>query len=458
MKRYNASLVIAFLIIISTGAHARDIYVSPTGSGSSFTLSSPGSAQSGLQAAQPGDTVYFMDGVYKDTTNSWEYAFNYVQSGTSGNPITIKALNRQRAIVQRTSPWNPAIGIQGRNYVIIDGFKSEGMLQLHGCNYSIIRNCEVTKGSAQGNGSDVSLNWGINIQASNYCTVQNNYVHDMDDTGNHSHNTACIMVYGGSDYNTIEYNTVDGGGNNIYNAFGTKAGGMDDNIWRFNFGSNCTAGFIAMGNTGDSNYTRRNKIHNNVIINTDWFFESHHGSEDWQIYNNTFYNGTHFFNYGYYAQTSSVCPRNHYIWNNVAVAVSNIYRREQSSTPTWSLFNAYSDYNQAYNASRWGTWSGGYYGPLGTWVSSAGSDSHSITTNPGYLNAGGTSAADYKRSSYPANGRGGSYASVIGAYITGDETIGYTASGESPVTPPPPSPIDTTPPASPTGVTTTIIN
>jgi hypothetical protein len=54
-----------------------------------------------------------------------------------------------------------------------------------------------------------------------------------------------------------------------------------------------------------------------------------------------------------------------------------------------------------------------------------------VNTNPGFLNTSGlwNTPSDWKRTSYIANGRGGAYASVMGAYIIGTETIGYTTEG-----------------------------
>jgi hypothetical protein len=57
-----------------------------------------------------------------------------------------------------------------------------------------------------------------------------------------------------------------------------------------------------------------------------------------------------------------------------------------------------------------------------------GAEVNSVTTNPGFVNTSGTYAnvSDFKRSAYTANGRGGAWSSVMGAYITGNEQIGAT--------------------------------
>jgi hypothetical protein len=107
---------------------------------------------------------------------------------------------------------------------------------------------------------------------------------------------------------------------------------------------------------------------------------------------------------------------------------------------------AYADYNAYYGGGYWNlNYNDQYnYNTLTDWRTATNLDSNSIISNPLFVNAGGTSPEDYKlQAGSPARiGRGGSYASVMGAYITGSETIGYTAS-ES---------VDTTAPAAPSGL------
>lgn len=459
MNKYVVLVLSTVILFISSGLYARDIYVSPSGSGTVYTQVSPGTAKGGLALARAGDTVWFMDGTYRDTASTWQYAFNTSASGTSGNPITLKAVNRGAAIFQRNSKSVPAIGIQGRNYIVIDGFKVEGAIQIHTVNYCTVKNNEVIYGFIQG--GDTSLNWGINAQTANYCTIQNNYVHNLDNSGNNGHNSACIMLFGGSDYNVIEYNTVDGGGSVIYNAFGTKGGGMDDNIWRYNFGRNCGGtGFMAMGSTDGTSATYRGKVYQNVIINTPYFFESYRSGRDWQVYNNTAYNITTMYNLQW--ETGAELPTGNTFYNNIGHTLGRVYYRD-TSTPTWtssaSSFFTYINYNQMYNVkSGWSGGAGTANTSLTQWqaaVTSISGDAKSFTTNPGFVNAGGSTADDYKRTSYPSTGRGGSYSSIMGAYITGDEMIGCT-SGDAPQSDDTPS-VDTTAPATPTEVTTTIV-
>jgi hypothetical protein len=117
---------------------------------------------------------------------------------------------------------------------------------------------------------------------------------------------------------------------------------------------------------------------------------------------------------------------------------------------------AYSDYNGFSGNSVWNMdWSTDY-ASLGNWRAATTYDDNSVTTDPGFVNAGGTAAADYKRTSYTANGRGGSYALVMGAYITGNELIGYQAGNLPAQNNPPSAPTLVSPANNQSGLGTTV--
>lgn len=466
MKNYLPIVFVALFAICSVDVQARDIYVSPTGSGTSYTSGSPGTAKGGLDLAQAGDTVYFLDGRYTDSTSTWEVAFNTARSGASGNPIYLKAVNRFGAVLVRKASSVPAISLQNRSYISIDGFKTEGSLQVYYCNNITVKNCEVTKGSCQG--GDTSLNWGLAVQASNYCLIQNNYVHDMDNSGNHLHNSGCIMLFGGSSCsnNVIEYNTVDGGSTNIYSAFGTKGGNYANNVWRYNFGRNCYgAGFLLIMATQGSSNVINNSFHHNVIVNTPVMFEADSGGGPNYVYNNTFYCGAKTVQgktvkfMGDYWENGKLTGqpyaiRDLEIYNNLAFNGTMGYNRSTAPTGWISEWFNYCDYNQFYNYTYWAKGSTTTY-TLATWRTASTADgipcdTHSTTNTAGFVNAGGTTAEDYKRTSYITSGRGGSYPAVVGAYVSGNETIGCSFSGSAPVT-------DTTAPGKPVNIRATVV-
>jgi len=403
-------------------------YVSPTGSGSDFTYENPGDAKAGIALAEAGDSVIFLDGVYIDSASTWECAFNVSRSGTEGNPITLRSYNPRGAILTRRNSWMPSIAVEHFDYITIDGFLSEGMIHALDAHHTIVKNCEVIKGSIQG--GDTSLHWGIGINASSNCLVQNNWVHDMEDIGNHGHNSACIMVFGAytdnlTNDNVVEFNTVDGSypngdPDNIYCAYGAKSGFVHRTIYRNNFGRNCYATFFDIASSGDTGYNDGWEVYQNIGVDCNTLFYSYDGSRNISIYNNSFY-GTQFMHKPDYSPNPTVEDRNFKIFNNLFVG--NYYMAVERSSVDWSYLLEYSDYNRGQANTTWG-WSYNGNMSLATWRTTTGKDTSSSDTTPNFVNAGGHTPEDYKRSSYPTDGRGGEYSNVMGAYITGTEEMG----------------------------------
>jgi hypothetical protein len=82
------------LLAILSGASAKDIFVSPTGSGSG-TLDAPyGSIQSAVNAAKAGDTIYLRKGTYAPTTN-----IQFKTSGSKGSPITVRPYQSEKVVI-----------------------------------------------------------------------------------------------------------------------------------------------------------------------------------------------------------------------------------------------------------------------------------------------------------------------------------------------------------------------
>src|SRR5512147_646721 len=77
-------------------AAAATYYSSPAGSGTTCSSASPCSLATGLGKLAAGDTLLLKDGIYYS-------GITVGVSGTSGNPVTIKAENDGRAIVDGQS-------------------------------------------------------------------------------------------------------------------------------------------------------------------------------------------------------------------------------------------------------------------------------------------------------------------------------------------------------------------
>ncbi|KAL3601337.1 hypothetical protein FPOAC2_05594 [Fusarium poae] len=84
----------AILLALLAGADAKDIFVSPTGTGSG-TLASPyGSIQSAIDAAKAGDIIYLRQGTYAPSKN-----IQVKTSSAKGSPVVVKPYQNEKVIV-----------------------------------------------------------------------------------------------------------------------------------------------------------------------------------------------------------------------------------------------------------------------------------------------------------------------------------------------------------------------
>ena len=430
-KKIFIGIAIALLVLFfKNNVFATTYYVAQNGpnandSNSGSETSPWRTLKHATQVVVAGDTVIVKEGVYIDTTASLNNmrVFDLVNSGTEGNPITFRSEPPLAATLRRNATYLGAFGTMEKSYIIVDGFKVEGAIGFRLGSHNEIRNCEVTLGSIMWN--DVSLHWGIWLQNSDHALVENNYVHDMTkNLGNSSHNSACIMTYGDSSDSILQYNTVDGNYNYLY-GFGTKAGYEDRVKWRYNLAKNCSVAFLAMGRDGTGT-SYDCEVYQNVSINSTIGVEFERDTDGWLIYNNTIYGAEKFLNVVFDDDIDIN------VWNNIAVSSDTglvYYAGYETGFPFSTVFE-YCDYNNytgtysrfAYRETRPTI----LYTTLSDWQNNEYFDANSSTNDAQFVNAGGTDPADYKRLSYSKDGRGGPYAYVRGAYITGEEVIGYT--------------------------------
>ncbi len=167
-------------------------------------------------------------------------------------------------------------------------------------------------------------------------------------------------------------------------------------------------------------------ISQNVVVDCSSGIGLNGGDGNFTIVNAKVYNNTIYGSGSNAGIESDGYSRNAEIYNNIIMNTSGSQLRYYTgeSMPTIS------DYNDFYRTSGSLAWNLNYatnYSSIATWRAVTGFDTNSIAANPLFVNAGGSTAADYKRTSYPADGRGGAYSNVMGAYITGNEVIGYVA-------------------------------
>jgi len=432
-KRLRKLFITLFLVAVGVyggNAVAATYYVSPTGSSSwpsCTSQSSPclaGSTTTGkaFLAAGAGDTVYFLDGTY-NPGNAPSYSVPAWNPATNGG--TFKAVNVGGATIVHNTV-GPAIGSNGRTSITWDGFnitKVGGgggyITAFFNANNSTIQNCDLT-GIATTQTGNVTC---IFAQDTSGLKVKNNKLHG--NTGS-SQNYTGITLYSITS-STIENNDVYGNVTGIFD----KDGGAN-NVFRYNFiHNNATSGFLLGKESGGQN-PYNEQIYQNVIINHSNALEIQlsNGSASYiYLYNNTIYNASNGINgWGSYNVDHLEICNNIFSGSGVQIRFLSGYT------------NVYTDYNDLYNITTSGQINFTTYSTISNWRTALGGcpgtgrECNSITTNPSFANAGGSTAADYKRISYPTNGVGGAYPTIMGAYITGNELIG---SGNKDVPSPP---------------------
>ncbi|HJX18609.1 MAG TPA: right-handed parallel beta-helix repeat-containing protein [Acidiferrobacterales bacterium] len=424
----------------AVSAHAADYYVSPDGTAAWADCSgatplngtSACSWQTAMANAVADDMVYFRGGTYHvGTINNIAELANMrpANSGAPGRPITFIAYPGEVPNITGTvvNGSNAAyFGCAYRDYIIWDGFAAT--MQIYtiadgssaetwtwgswDSNYCTIRNSNFT-GVHQPYYNNTSF---VRVERSNYALIENNYFHDLTATASVSVNAAAVYIFRSS-YTTVRNNTMQ----NTYGGVFMKLGVMDYTDIHNNFIYNPTnaghAGIQITNITGPSI-----RFHNNIIAGYRTAVEimaSVTASTDGLfVYNNTtIYSGNDTHD-GINVGTP---------WAGVEV-FNNIIMNFSPSLRYFDGVVSYSNYNNFYRPAG-NVWNRNYatnYTSLGAWTEDTGFDANSITSDPLFVNAGGASPEGYKRTSYPQDGRGGAYATVMGAYITGDEVIGYS--------------------------------
>jgi hypothetical protein len=399
--------LIAFISVFvgwGTNAFAAELYVD-----------SSNSFKTALAAAMPGDTIIVRCGQYTDATADTQGGFNPARSGTAQAPITIKSETLGCAVLRPRNNNVVALGIRERQYIVVEGFKVEGLLALNGTSFSTLQNNEVTVGGLLW--GDVSLHWGIGVHtASHNNTIRNNRVHSMGNFGNKEHNTAAIMIGFNVRNNVIENNEADGGNGAVFSAFGQKGGDIVGNTWRNNIAKNAKAGFLGMGSTNGDLFSTNNIYYQNIAVNVEDAFRLDHNVNGWSIYNNTVYNVTLFLH-----SITGPSNANIRLWNNLVYQAVVAYDRDGATTSSFGLLTE-SNYNMFHRVTRMGSWNwgSGTIASLSSWKS-IGFDANSTSADPLFVAA---VQGNFKlQAGSPAKGVGKGGVD-IGAYPTGFEVIG----------------------------------
>jgi hypothetical protein len=457
-------IITVFILLLFTGiSQAADYYVSPTGSAqwsACANINTPCSGKTAMENAVAGDVVYFRGGVYNpiaDPVQQWldmpeqfRYqlpVWNPSHSGTEGNPITFKAYSGETPEILDAPAGSAVLGAYRRDYIILDGFTAtlidedplsndthlvSQLIRFDESLHSVIRNCDF-QGTKFGRHTNNAL---ITIQRSHYMLIESNKLHDnngLQDTDpefkEYAVNTNAIINFWSSDI--IIRN------NDIYNNYiGIWDKGAERNnqyyhnhIWGgSDYYTSCKQGIFMRATLNVQGPATGVRAYQNVIRNCGVGVQiedvSYHDFPEVKVFNNTIVgNDSYHNNAGIFVADNA---KNAEIFNNIIVGYP-VQVRYYTGTSTIVSYSNYNDFYSASAIKRWSLdWSSDY-NTLDLWRAATNFDINSIESNPQFVNPGGTNPIDYKlQPNSPARiGRGGSYATVMGAYITGNETIGY---------------------------------
>jgi len=267
-------------------------------------------------AAMPGDRVAVRAGTYAEQLAP-------ARSGSAARPITFHAYNGE--VVALTG--SPAIRLQDRDHVVIDGFTADNTqwLEANGADHNVIRNCIFSRSPATGTTGNVRfitshynriLNCTLSegndnlilidsdhnlvegctfasarhalwaIKCGDFNVLRNNTfnnpdqkigeIYDCDDVG-----AAGIVQSNATKRNLVEHNKFErtGAGGNEKN--GIQYAGQNGIIRRNVFESNFGGGIGLSGYGGEASFCVGNRVYHNV------FFKSSFGGVNFSTFNGT---------------------------------------------------------------------------------------------------------------------------------------------------------------------------
>ncbi len=189
-----------------------------------------------LEVLQPGDYLYFRGGDYAIKGCSGGYwALGYIRparSGAPGNPITIKAYQKEKVQLNYVSGSQPAMGNDAKEYVRFFGFSFNAI----GIMLTVGAGVEVAYNDFLGRDipNNTDNNESVSIDGATSAWIHHNKIHGSKGTGE---NNAGIKVYRGKNL-IVENNYVY---DNICGIFDKESG--TNNTYRFNFVTQNTTEF-----------------------------------------------------------------------------------------------------------------------------------------------------------------------------------------------------------------------
>ncbi|XPS75160.1 hypothetical protein M3J09_007267 [Ascochyta lentis] len=223
--------VVAFAVLTGTSL-AKDIYVSPTGTGTGSVTAPYGSIQSAVNAAVAGDNILLRAGTYKPTTN-----IQITKSGSRISPITLRSYDTEKVVIDGEA-------LPGTPYGLDESLpnKERGILHIEKGDYWKFYNLELINGPYGVYARNASHNYYELI------TTHDNYETGFQLEGASSNNTVLYLDSyrnrdprkNGESADGFACKSGEGEGNILRNA--RLWDNVDDGLDLFMFGSPCHRG------------------------------------------------------------------------------------------------------------------------------------------------------------------------------------------------------------------------
>jgi hypothetical protein len=407
---------------------------------------------------QPGDTVLIHE---KDDGT----AYSYYPIGGGDKKARYTLMMKTDRVVWRAAPgeivwlsnilpWGAtppdraATVMMAANHCTLNGFHIWGGVYVTG-DRNTIENCDISGGGGSNDLEAPARNDSFpcviylhgRMDGSDDCqgtVIRNNRIHDNQKSSQYgpgNDNSPLIMTYYEKD-TLYEHNEIF---NSIGPGIFNKSAPENITI-RYNWFHDCRNAGVRTSE-GNMNFGGKQIIYQNVFSGSGVSLVKS-GEHGIYVYNNVFYNSGvgHWYAGGSYD-----------IFNNIFFATRGTKSIKFDERWTIDTFR-YLDFNNYYaTANTTCSWHigdannrnvcGRDPADLGAWQSclkKAGCsvnsrETHSLDIAPQFVNTSNKfhQPDDFRRLSYPKDGRGGKWPNVMGAYVTGDEIIGKIAEPES---------------------------
>lgn len=402
------------------------------------------------QAAQAGDTVIVRAGVYTTsqmTATRYIPAYNPVNNGSYGNPITISAEGTVTLRSNTSGGGSPIIGAFNKSYIVWDGFyvdepniqtvSDTGPVVVWSSNNITIQNLTINGKTSGWNDNHNS----IRIEDSRDSVIRNNRIFGNRNAGMNANGSA-IMLYTSTNI-TIEHNEIYNSGGGIF-VKGANPGPF--NI-RYNLIHHIDGGGILIGGVGTTVAQNGARIYQNVIRdNAEGITFIGYDSvspANIDVVNNTIHNCS---NGGIFFKPNTAGYSDIVLRNNIIADSTRAIQGEDISDLRAMSFshNMYHG-NSTVSRIAYTNYS------FDSWRSTFGKDTTGTSVvDPLFVNragddfrlAAGSPAVNAGVDILNLSGNGTSASVNLGAYITGNEVIGPTAQVATTAPPSPPTAVE----------------